>query len=913
MMKLFIRSRMIVIFLLGLCLYAPLFAQIKPTPAILAMVNSELNKRGLTQDEVQARLVREGIDPNNIPLDQVQGYRNRVTAILDRMQQEKATQKAVALQNNDTAALPPSNVNVPATVSTVSQGPAPITTHAEAVAEAEQRVNQKEASKKHAGAAIYGHSMFTDKSLDVFRTTDGAQAPESYILGEGDEIRITIFGASQTDIQQKINSEGFIQPVGTAKIYLKGLSLAQGREIIQKRLSSAYTFRADQIAVTIATSRTILVNIFGETTITGGFTISALNSALNAISASGGPTGIGSVRTIQLIRGSTKKLIDMYAFMNDPTVQYRYDLQQNDIIYIPVAKILTSIEGAVKRPMTYEMLEQESLLDLIQFAGNVNTDVFPDFVQIQRFTNGEEVLKEWNLAEVLQGKTKVPLQNGDVVRIKTIGKPMLNYVEIEGSVYYPGRYELANNASLSSIIAKAKPDLQAKTDILFIERVRSDKTIEFLTIPFPSETGNDRSNFKLEPLDKIRILNQVTYRDVEDIQVNGQVREPFKRAFALNDKISVDQAIEMAGGLKTNVYPVAYIFRHNLFNPAKTEYIRVDLEKAKQMYLQPGDQLNIYDNSRYTNVGEVKIVGAVKNPQGFTYDPSLTLRDIFTNIGGFTISAAYNRIEVFRTKISPTDKVKFELITLTLDSTYKITNTDNFSLQPYDYIVVRSTPNFNLGRSVELNGQVNFPGVYPLTGEESSLSEIIAKAGGLLPDADLTGSSLFRTYKARGAISIDINNSFKKANNTKFDPILFEGDVININRRENIVTIRELGTRIPQNGYNTENGLHNVVFQGKKSAKWYINNFAGGFDKKADRNSVVITLPNKQMKSTKRFLIFRNYPSVPAGSLITMELKPPKIERKEGEKKKMDWQTFWQTTMSAMTAVLTILVVNKNF
>ena len=83
----------------------------------------------------------------------------------------------------------------------------PVTTAQEAAAEAAQRVIQAAAAKT-GGPKIYGHSLFTDKSLEVFRTSDGAKAPETYILGAGDEIRITIFGASQTDMQLKIYSAG---------------------------------------------------------------------------------------------------------------------------------------------------------------------------------------------------------------------------------------------------------------------------------------------------------------------------------------------------------------------------------------------------------------------------------------------------------------------------------------------------------------------------------------------------------------------------------------------------------------------------------------------------------------------------------------------------------------------------------
>ena len=926
----------LLILLLGLLVPAIASAQLKPTPAIMAQINAELQKRGLTEAEVRVRLIQKGIDVENIPIDQLPKYKDQIIATLDELQAEKAAKDA-AIQQSGTApgpvqAIPqraittlngaqvvgvvpaqtvmPNNVMATDTTKAVGKTIQPVTTPQEAAAEAGQRVIQKDEAKKGGGANIYGHSLFTDKSLDVFRTSDGAQAPDTYVLGEGDEIRITIFGASQTDIQQKINNEGYIQPVGTAKIYLKGLTLAQGREIIQNRLSTAYTFRPDQFAVTIVTARTVLVNVFGEAKITGGFSISALNSAFNALSAAGGPTAIGSVRNIQHIRGNTKSNIDLYAFMNNPTAQYKFDLQQNDILFVPVSSSLVSIDGAVKRPMTYEMLPEESLIDLIRFTGGVNTDVYPDFVQIHRFANGEEILKEWSLSEVLSGKVKVPLQNGDIVQVKTINKPMTAFIEVDGSVYYAGKYDLSSNPTLASVLEKARPNIQSKTDLVFVERTRPDETTEYLSVPFSSANGS-KVDFKLQARDKIHILDLTSYRDVASIQVSGQVRNPFEKSFALNDKLSVRQAIDMAGGLKTSVYPVAYIFRKNLFNPVKTSYLRIDLDKAGDTQLQPGDQLNVYDNSTYTNIGEVKISGAVKNPHGFTFDSSLTLQDILTNVGGFTIGAALNRVEVFRTILSPREKVKLEKFTVELDSTFKLINQTGFALQPYDYIVVRQTPEFALGRSVELNGQVSYPGVYPLESKEIHLSEVLKMAGGLLPDADAIGSSLFRTFRKRGAITMNVNKAIERSMNMRFDPILFEGDVININRRENIVKIQEPGTRMSQYSASPdETGAKLIVYQGPASAKWYIKHYAGGFLKDADKNSVVVTLPNNQMRATKRFLFHRFYPMVEPGSVITLRMKPPVILDVNGNKK-MDWDSFFARTLSATTALVALMVLAK--
>ncbi|HET9571897.1 MAG TPA: SLBB domain-containing protein [Bacteroidales bacterium] len=877
-------------------------------PALMQMAQAELLKRGLTETEVRTRLLQKGIDVDNVPPAEYANYQSRVMATLDELQAEKKNATAISINVGGTGTTGTGITNQAGTIA--SQEPAPITTPEEAAADASQRIIQTASARK--GSNIYGHSIFTDHSLDVFRTTDGAQAPETYVLGAGDEVHITIFGASQTDIQQRITNEGYIQPTGVARIFLKGLSLAQARRVIKESLSSSYLFRADQLAVTIVTARTVLVNVYGETKISGGFTLSALNSALNALSAAGGVSDFGSVRAIQLIRGETKKTIDVYEFMNDPSAQFKFDLQNNDILFVPVAKKIVNIEGAVKRPMRYEMIDGENLNDLIRYAGGLTMDVFPDFIQIQRFVNGEEKLFEWNLADIISNKTKVALTDGDIVRIKSINKPIDAFVEVVGSVYYPGKFDLNSNPSLTKLLANAKPNYQAKTDLLFVERMRPDSTVEFLTVPFPG--SNNAPDFTLQGRDIVHIMNQVSYRDVDSISVVGQVRKPFARKFALNDRITVAQAIEYAGGLKESVYPVAYIFRRNLFVPTEMKYIRIELESAGSMQLQPGDQLNIYDNTTYRNVGELRISGAVKNPSTYTFDPTMSLRDLLTNAGGFNVGAAFNRVEVFRTVLSQTERTKLQLITLQVDSNYQLVQPKTFSLQPYDQIVVRMTPEFSLGRTVELNGQVKYPGVYVLENNKSTLHDIIVRAGGLLRNADPNGTSFFRTYNNRGQITVQLNKAMRHPNDLGQNPILFEGDVVNINRLENTVAILETGTRMAQYSIDTTaNKIRNIVFQGRRSARWYIINYAGGFQKNADRNSVTVTYPNNQMQSTKRYLVFFNsYPTVVPGSYITMKMDPDKVEADLKPKEKVDWEATISKGLATLMSTLSVILLLRS-
>ena len=764
---------------------------------------------------------------------------------------------------------------------------------------------------------IYGHSIFVDQTLEVFRTIEGARAPETYILGPGDEIRINIFGTSQADLLLEINDEGYVQPSGMPKIFLKGLTIAEARSVLRQRLSQFYTFQSDQFALRIHSARTITINVFGESRVTGSFTVSALNTAFNALSASGGPTSIGSVRDIRLIRGNERRRLDVYEFMFDPAVQFDFDLRHNDIIYVPVAEKIVRVSGAVKRPKRYELTANEDLADLIRFAGGINYDTSPDFVQVQRIVDGEPRLMEWRLDDVLSGREQVTMEDGDIVRVRTIGRPLEQFVTIEGSVFYPGRYNLQQSPTLRALLDRAEIRPQAKTDLLFIERIREDETVRIIPVEWERlvEANDD---FALERRDNVILFDQERYRHVARLQVTGNVRNPFERTLSYDERITLRNAVDLAGGLRPTAAETGFVFRRNLFNPDIVEHLRVDLTRDADFRLQPGDQLRVYDQSSYSDVGELSIRGLVNDPFSTQFDPELTVSDLLTMAGGFRRGAALDRIDIFRLDVSFRRGTSYEVITLKADSLLNIVGQpEGFRLQPFDRVVVRRIPEYNVGTSVEISGEVRYPGSYPLESRRTHLSDVIRQSGGFTSVADPKNAVILRSFENTGPIAINIRQAMRNRGRDRYDPIIFDDDLILVPKFENIVSIRVNATRVGELQRfgvivpDTDMGLPdriNVTWKGSRSAKWYIENYAGGFAEEADRWSVTVTRPSGEVEGTRRrLLFFRNYPDVEPGSTIALRLEPPPDPVEEEDL--IDWDQVFARSMQMTTSILTILIL----
>lgn len=764
---------------------------------------------------------------------------------------------------------------------------------------------------------IYGHSIFRDQSIDVFTTTDGARAPEWYVIGTGDQVRITIFGVSQADLLLEVSDEGYVQPTGIPRIFLKGLTIGEASRLLRERLSDFYAFDQEEFSLTMAVARTITVAMLGEVRRNGSFTVSALNSALNVLAVAGGPTEIGSVRSIQRIRGKERMEIDLYTFLRDPSVQTDYDLRHNDVLFLPVAEKVVTLEGAVKRPMRYELKSEEGFLNLLQFAGGISYDTAPNYIQITRIEQGEPRLYEYDLQQVISEEQNLMLKDGDRIRVRRITKPLRKFVEVNGAVFYPGTYDLEQNRQLRTLLEKAELRPGAMLEKAIIERRQEDESTKNIAVPLAPVLSSEEE-FLLKAEDRVRIFSQSEYTYTLDVEISGDVRSPTQIPLELDDRLRLADALFLAGGLRPTAAPIGFVFRRELFNPKIMDHIRVDVTRDANFELQAGDQLVVYNQMDYTNLGELVVGGAVNQSVSVSFDPDLTLEDLLLMAGGVTQQASLNRVDVFRLDVSFLRGTSYDIISLEIDDSLNVVSAPpDFQLQPYDRVIVRNIPEYNINATVQLNGEVRYSGTYPLESQKTRLSELILEAGGLTSSADTRNAIIFRSFQEVGPIAVDLSRALSSTSNSDRDnPILFDGDVLLIPKAQNTVTIRLQGTSVgelqsigvvdtgKELGGNRE---MNVIYRGGKSARWYIQEFAGGFAQEADKWSVTVTRPNGEVRGTRRsLLLFRNYPTVEPGSTITLRIKP---EDPREEEELINWEEVQARSIQLTTTVLTLLIL----
>lgn len=951
---------------------------------VVQQFKTTLAQKKISEAEVKKRMETRGFNTNDVKPEEYPLYQKALEEVIAEIEAERTAGTGVDQGK------PVSNEQELSVEADKSKE--------EAISEIVTREIQKEIIE----TGIYGHDVFKNSEISLYRSADDINAPETYILSSGDEILVSIFGDSQVDLQYKINDQGYIFITNLGRVNLKGMSIREARKILYRRLKQRYTFKSDEFSIVLKTARTLTINFLGEVQQVGSFKISAINNGFNALVAAGGPKASGSVRNIRLIKGNgTQKNLDVYKYLLNPKVQYDFFIEDQDIIHIPFSESIVTIEGAVKRPMKYEMKKGESLEDLIKYSGGLRSDAFRKVIQVSRQTDEGRIIKDvsFNRANSFE------LQNGDIITVKQLTDDLKSFVKASGEVQYPDQYNFRDGMTLQNLIDNAKLKPYTRLDFVYLFREQANGKVQMKKLDL---TSLNAKVYELKNKDEVLFFSLRSFQDEsKSISIEGAVRNPKTLVLDGNSELRVSDLILISGGLKTNANPIAQLTRIDSTNSTKRNYINVDLNRVENqpnsvhnLVLQEGDVLLVYENERYTQaknvsiIGEVRnpgslvyntnitleqlllnagglkenaniygvvksiaqdnskevkyrrfniqdvldgkeslellpddvvqiydndtymesysvsILGEVKKPGSFVYDPSLKLQDLLFMSGGITQRAAKNKVDIYRIVFEKNDAIKklIKTVTLNVEQSENINAKENISLQPYDVIVVRPIPNFRLQEVVSIRGEVKYPGPYLLSDNLSRLKDLVRESGGFTSYAFPLGATLKRKRtNKKGFIFIDLKDAMTiggKHENIRLLP----GDEIFVPKNEGIVSIRTFGTRANKE-YQDSLLVFNAVqiaYQGKRSAKWYINEFAGGLDDEIDYRTIRVIGPGGRINSTRRYMGFiYDYPLVTPGSTIAVDYKEKKVEKEE-KRESIDWGKTITDVMAIIGSSATI-------
>jgi len=217
--------------------------------------------------------------------------------------------------------------------------------------------------------------------------------------------------------------------------------------------------------------------------------------------------------------------------------------------------------------------------------------------------------------------------------------------------------------------------------------------------------------------------------------VLGQVAAPGQYQASQADRAS--EGIQLAGGPLPNASDRAiHIFRRD------REAIRCDLlgfwrtgDLQSNPHLQDGDVLIVgFRREGVMMNGEVNKPGQIEFLEGDSLGGMIRLA------GGLTQKATLDTIEIAR--YAPGSTVPS--ISYLFAGAERRSSAWSFRLQARDAIQIRTDPNWDVRHRVEVRGEARFPGTYIIDEDKTTLTELLARAGGFTPDASLREATLVR-------------------------------------------------------------------------------------------------------------------------------------------------------------------------
>jgi len=391
----------------------------------------------------------------------------------------------------------------------------------------------------------FGSSFFENKNINEVPQLFVA-TPSDYRLGPGDELIINLYGASENSYSVQISRNGTVKFDRLAPIYLSGLSINSAKVRLKNRLSKLYAglVSDDQLSkvdidLSLKKARSIVINITGQVTAPGTYTISGFSSVLNALFAAGGPNEVGSFRNVKLIRnGKVSKRIDLYDYFVKGIYPNVY-LRDQDVILVDAYKKQVNVSSGLKTNALYELKENETIQDVLNFAGGFTSNSYKDKLFVSRIDSYSRSVVEISKSEF----SKSILIDGDIINAKTVSDFVTNSVSVQGSVFIPGVYDLSKASTVGELISASKGIMPDASFLSILYRTNMGVENEIISINLKND---DDLNIELKDQDRLVVFSLKDFEYINKITVLGEINNP--DIFDYKPGMTITDAIQLSNG-----------------------------------------------------------------------------------------------------------------------------------------------------------------------------------------------------------------------------------------------------------------------------------------------------------------------------------------------------------------------------
>ena len=411
----------------------------------------------------------------------------------------------------------------------------------------------------------FGYSIFKNNP-ELFQESVKASVDPNYIIGPGDEIIIMLWGETEFNKNYVVSRDGYLFIDNVGQVFVNGLNVEKLEQKLYKLLKKVYSSLGPNastgqtffdVSLGAQALRPLRIFALGEISKPGAYEVKKSASIFTSLYYFNGPKISGSLRDIKLIR-SGKEIgnIDYYDYLISGKQVNDAQLQRDDVIFIPLRGKTVSVSGEINRIGIYELKEDESLKDLIKYAGGFLATTYLKRAQIERILNPNErliqgidrTLIDVSLVDLNKSSNDLELLDGDKIKFFKISDNVENIVNISGSVNRPGDYHFYEGLRINDLIKNADG---LNNDVFFekadIFRIGENNTKKQISINLSKAVlGDLNHNIELKSGDEIAIYELSERIFKANVRIEGHVKNPGLKEF--KDGMDVTDLIFLGGG-----------------------------------------------------------------------------------------------------------------------------------------------------------------------------------------------------------------------------------------------------------------------------------------------------------------------------------------------------------------------------
>ena len=416
--------------------------------------------------------------------------------------------------------------------------------------------------------------------------------------------------------------------------------------------------------------------------------------------------------------------------------------------------------GEAEKPGSYTVSGLSTMTNALFVSGGVKKIGSLRDIELKRNGQLVSVLDLYDL--LLHGNTSGDrqLKPGDVIFIPPIGATETIY----GAVRRPAIYEVKKEKTAEDLVELAGgllPDADGK--LAQLERIETSRLRDMRNIDLDSSSGR---NTELMNGDKLRV--PVIRPTLENsVELSGDVFRP--GAFQFRAGLRLSDILASFDELRPTADRHYILIRREVPPTEKIEAISADLERALSARgsaadpeLRPRDKIIVLDltSTRARTVAPiienlelqasaaipaqvVTVSGQIRVSGRYPLEPSMRVSDLIRAGGGLDDSAYTGEAELTRYEVVDGNQRESGLIPIDLDAIRRGDAGADVPLKPYDILVIKRTPLWEAPGSIQLLGELRFPGRYPIHRGET-LSSVLHRAGGFTDLAFVEGAVFTR-------------------------------------------------------------------------------------------------------------------------------------------------------------------------